>query len=79
MAHDPPRVKHNFVLPAFSYEQPPNTQPYIRINMFFMKRKDISWEYFDRPLRKTRSFATLNFARPLNRESIQRNVSQDIR
>ena len=47
MAHDPPRVKHNFVLPAFSYEQPPNTQPYIRINMFFMKRKDISWEYFE--------------------------------
>jgi hypothetical protein len=45
---DPPRVPHNFSWPSLAYDQPPNTGDYVRVNMFFMKKKGISWEYFAR-------------------------------
>jgi len=47
-ANDPSIVPHSFALPSLAYDQPPNVQPYVRINMFFMKKKGISFEFFAR-------------------------------
>jgi hypothetical protein len=46
MTSDPEPVKHNFSLPKLAYDQPANKQNYIRISMFFNKRTDVSYEYF---------------------------------
>jgi hypothetical protein len=46
MSSDPAPVTHTFSLPKLAYEQEPNTQNYIRIQMFFKKKQGISHEYF---------------------------------
>jgi hypothetical protein len=48
MSSDPPRVEHDFAIPALSYDQAVNKQSYLRINMFFCKKDGISFEYFQR-------------------------------
>jgi hypothetical protein len=43
---DPPTVPHTFEIPSLSYSNPPNTQIYVRISMFFMKKPSVSYEFF---------------------------------
>ena len=46
MPSDPPPVDHSFKLSKLAYDAPLAKQNYLRIAMFFNKRKDISDEYF---------------------------------
>jgi len=43
---DPPRVERTFGLPALSYTSPVQKQRYLRISMFFNKKPEISYAYF---------------------------------
>src|ERR1700753_3794746 len=46
MTQDPPPVPHSFRLSKLAYGQEYNIKPYIRISVFFNKKPDISYEYF---------------------------------